>query len=216
MASIDPILAPGGIPANTINTSTDAPGTPGSGLGYGGDGNADSPAGMRPIGTGLGYVGTESGVIDAANPVNVIDVLNDLLENARDGEYGFTACAEEVESSSSLQSTFIDRATQCRAACVELTDMVLRYGGQPAEGGTTSGALHRAWVHTKAAVGANSALSLLEECERGEDTALARYRKALKAELPVDVRRLVEREAEGAQRNHDQIRSLRDQARAAG
>jgi uncharacterized protein (TIGR02284 family) len=57
---------------------------------------------------------------------------------------------------------------------------------------------------------------MLEECERGEDAAVARYRKALKSELPPAVRTLVERQAEGAQRNHDQIRDLRDQYKAKG
>lgn len=221
MATYDPILTPGGIPANittsTPNTPVDAFGNPvpGSGLGYSGDGNADSPAGTRPIGSGLGYDGSQAVAADTTDSDDVVDVLNDLLENTRDGEYGFTACAEEVEESSQLKSVFMDRAMQCRAAATELIPLISQYGGTPAEGGTTSGALHRAWVHTKAAVGANSAVSLLDECERGEDAALARYRKALKADLPADVRSVVERQAQGAQRNHDQIKSLRDQARAA-
>ena len=71
-------------------------------------------------------------------------------------------------------------------------------------------------MHVKGSLGANSELSILESCERGEDTAIARYRKALKQNLPPDVRSLVERQAAGAQRNHDQIRDLRNAARARG
>ena len=55
---------------------------------------------------------------------------------------------------------------------------------------------------------------MLEECERGEDAAVARYRKALKSSLPANVRTLVERQAEGAQRNHDEVRDLRDRYKA--
>ncbi|MGJ7544376.1 ferritin-like domain-containing protein [Variovorax sp. LT1R16] len=143
----------------------------------------------------------------------VVDVLNDLLENARDGEYGFRACAEEVESAH-LQQLFGERAASCRVAANELVHLVTQYGGIPAEGGTASGAMHRGWVHVKGAVGANSEKSILEECERGEDAALARYRKALKQTLPSEVRTVIERQAQGAQRNHDQIRDLRDAARA--
>lgn len=142
----------------------------------------------------------------------VVDVLNDLLENARDGEYGFSSLAEEVEASA-LKTVFSDRAAQCREAARELAEMVTRYGGEPAEGGTVSGALHRGWVHVKGAVGANSEQSMLDECERGEDAAVARYRKALKQNLPMDVLALVERQAQGAQRNHDQMKMLRDQPR---
>jgi len=43
---------------------------------------------------------------------------------------------------------------------------------------------------------------------------VARYRKALKQQLPADVRAVVMAQADGAQRNHDQIRDLRNAARA--
>ena len=58
-------------------------------------------------------------------------------------------------------------------------------------------------------------LAVLEECERGEDSALAQYRKALKQPLPPAVRVVVERQAQGAQRNHDEVRDLRDRYRSA-
>ena len=38
---------------------------------------------------------------------------------------------------------------------------------------------------------------------------------ALQAALPFDVRALVERQRQGAQRNHDEVRALRDSFRAA-
>lgn len=97
-----------------------------------------------------------------------------------------------------------------------LVQLIWRFGGTPAAGGTDSGAMHRGWVHVKGAVGANSQLSMLEECERGEDAAVARYRKALKQNLPPEVRSFVERQAQGAQRNHDHLRDLRNEARAHG
>ena len=223
MPNDNSLLTPGALPANVTAAGT------GSGLGYSGDGTADTPAGMRPVGTGLGYGGNDTddtnhtndgtaSVVADATPANydVVDVLNDLIENARDGAYGFIACAEDVEGSPQLKTTLSERAAECRRAVDELVPWVKRYGGTPAEGGTATGALHRAWVHTKAAVGVDSAASILDECERGEDASLARYRKALKADLPADVRAVIERQAQGAQRNHDQIKTLRDQARATG
>ncbi|MGI4779033.1 MAG: ferritin-like domain-containing protein [Janthinobacterium lividum] len=142
----------------------------------------------------------------------VADVLNDLLENARDGEYGFRASAEAVESTS-LKQLFATRADGCRDAAAELVALIVAYGSEPADGGTTSGALHRSWVRLKGAVGANSELSILEEAERGEDAALARYRKALGQQLPADIRSVVSQQMQSAQRNHDDIERLRDQAR---
>jgi uncharacterized protein (TIGR02284 family) len=40
---------------------------------------------------------------------------------------------------------------------------------------------------------------------------VAAYRKALKQSLPADVQGVVQRQMEGVQRNHDLIKTLRDQ-----
>lgn len=143
---------------------------------------------------------------------DVVDVLNDLLENARDGEYGFRTCADQVETANAKQ-LFASRAEGCRQAGDELVALIRAYGGEPASGGTAAGALHRGWVQVKGSMGADSELSILESCERGEDSGIARYRKALKQSLPADVRAVVQKQADGAQRNHDQIRDLRNAAR---
>lgn len=146
---------------------------------------------------------------------DVVRVLNDLLENARDGEYGFRTCAEQVATANAKQ-LFFTRAEGCRQAGEELVQLVGKYGGEPASGGTAAGAVHRGWVQLKGSVGADSELSILESCERGEDTGIARYREALKQALPADVRAVVQRQAEGARKNHDQIRDMRNAARARG
>ncbi|RZL56020.1 MAG: PA2169 family four-helix-bundle protein [Variovorax sp.] len=163
------------------------------------------------------YYGTQANGSDIVSHEDlsnddVVDVLNDLLENSRDGEYGFRTCAEQVETANAKQ-LFSSRADGCRQAGDELIPLIRKYGGEPADGGTVAGALHRGWVQVKGTVGADSELSILESCERGEDSAIARYRKALKQSLPADVRAVVQKQADGAQRNHDQIRDLRNAAR---
>jgi uncharacterized protein (TIGR02284 family) len=75
--------------------------------------------------------------------------------------------------------------------------------------------MHRGWVNLKSALTGDSDRSALDECERGEDAALGRYRDALKQDLPSEIVALVQRQYEGAKRNHDQIRTLRDSVRAA-
>lgn len=151
----------------------------------------------------------DDGPMDVADTDDTVDVLNDLLESARDGEYGFKACAERA-TSAQLKTVFLRHAQECAAAGAELEQHVRRLGGEPASGGTMAGALHRGWVSVKSALSTNDDKSVLEECERGEDAAVARYRKALKNVLPADVRALVERQSQGAQRNHDEVRGLRD------
>lgn len=144
----------------------------------------------------------------------VVDVLNDLLETCRDGEQGFRTSAEQAQTGE-LKNLLARRATDCASAAAELEQAVRSHGGTPAEGGTMTGAMHRGWVAIKTALMANDDKAVLQECERGEDAAVASYRKALKQPLPVGVRTLVERQAQGAQRNHDEIKALRDRYQAA-
>ncbi|HEX4511434.1 MAG TPA: PA2169 family four-helix-bundle protein [Burkholderiaceae bacterium] len=145
---------------------------------------------------------------------DTIDVLNTLLETSIDGERGFRKVAEHVHASD-MQTLFTNRANECRQAAAELRAQVVQLGGEPDTGGTASGALHRGWLALLGSISGHSDKSLLEACERGEDSALERYRDALDQPLPDDVRMLVERQYEGVKRNHAQVRALRDQARAA-
>lgn len=161
--------------------------------------------------------GSAAMAVTASEPLDsedVVDVLNDLLESCRDGEYGFQSCAENADSAQ-LQEIFQRHARECGLAGVELEREIRARGGEPASGGTVAGALHRGWVAVKSALSTRDDKAVLEECERGEDAAVARYRAALKATLPADVRALVERQAEGAQRNHNEIRALRDRFEVA-
>jgi len=57
--------------------------------------------------------------------------------------------------------------------------------------------------------------AILNECERGEDAALKSYRSALEKDLPASVRSVLEQQLQGVQRNHDQVKALRDSARAS-
>ncbi len=146
---------------------------------------------------------------------DIVDTLNDLIETSKDGEFGFTACAKHAESAE-LQELFTRRATECRIAADELQTLVAEYGGKPDTGGTAKGALHRGWVAVRGSLSGYTDQAVLEECERGEDAALARYRAALRSDtLPEPVRALVARQQLGVQANHDQIKRLRDIARAS-
>jgi uncharacterized protein (TIGR02284 family) len=145
---------------------------------------------------------------------DVIDTLNDLVETCKDGEYGFKACAEQAKRPD-LKSLFMQRADDCRGAAQELMEQIRSLGGKPEEGGTAMGAMERGWVAVRATLSTYDDKAVLEECERGEDNALARYRKAMKKPLPAGIKLIVERQLQGVQRNHDQIKMLRGQFRAS-
>ena len=146
---------------------------------------------------------------DATDNDDAIDILNDLLESCRDGQFGFDLAAEHAESAD-LKTTLARHAAECRSAGQELEMLIRQLGGEPDEGGSVSGALHRGWVSVRGTLSGYSDQAMLDECERGEDSAVARYRKALKQTLPAPIRSMVERQAQGAQRNHDQIKAMRD------
>lgn len=146
-------------------------------------------------------------------PDDVIDTLNDLIECSKDGQYGFEACAEHVQSSE-LRDVLLARAKDCQTAVSELQVLVSQCGGTPDNGGTVGGAVHRGWVAVRGKLAGYTDVSMLEECERGEDVAKARYQKALKEPLPEPIRTIVERQYQGVLHNHDQIHMLRDRFKA--
>jgi uncharacterized protein (TIGR02284 family) len=172
-------------------------------------GDMDRPSGAAAMAGNMQSAGDDSGDRD-----DVIDALNDLLETCKDGEYGFKACSEQAKRQD-LKSMFMQRADDCRGAAQELAEQIRALGGKPDEGGSGLGAVERGWVAVRTKLTTYDDKAVLEECERGEDNALARYRKALKKPLPAGVKLIVERQLQGVQRNHDQVKMLRDQFRAS-
>lgn len=157
--------------------------------------------GAHPVGTGI-------------DNDDVLDTLEDLSECCKDGEYGFRTAADQVKRQD-LKTVFTQRANDCREAAQELYAHTRALGGTPDDSGTAAGAVHRGWVAVRTMFSTYDDKAVLDECERGEDHALACYRKALKQNLPVALRQLVERQMQGVQRNHDQIKQLRDSAAIA-
>lgn len=142
---------------------------------------------------------------------DVISTLNHLIETCYDGEYGFRACIERTNAQN-LKNVFEERMRDCASSAAELASEVVRLGGNPEHSGTVSGAVHRGWVAVRDMLtsDSDSDLAVLEECERGEDIALGRYRKALNEALPLDIQGIVARQMRGVQKNHDTIKLLRD------
>jgi uncharacterized protein (TIGR02284 family) len=143
----------------------------------------------------------------------IISTLNDLIETSRDGEKGFSLAAEDAQEPE-LTSVFIEGAESCRAAVEELQEQVRQLGANPDEGGSVKGAMHRGWVSVREAISSRDSKAILEECERGEDYAKARYAEALKHDLPDPIRSIVERQYQGVIANHDRVRDLRNRYRA--
>jgi len=146
------------------------------------------------------------------NNNDAVKVLNELIQTSEDGQKGFTEAAE-IAKDPKLQLLFKECARDCHSAATELQAQVTSLGGKPEDGGSVAGAAHRGWVKVKSTV-EDSNIAVLEEVERGQDHAKAAYNKALKATLPPQAKALVQKQHDGAVRNHDRIRDLRNQYKA--
>ncbi len=144
----------------------------------------------------------------------VISVLNDLIETCKDGEQGFRSAGDAVKNSD-LKTLFHMYAQQRSKFAAELNNEVLRHGGDPATSGHVSATLHRGWLNLKAAVTGNDETALIDECERGEDVAMANYQDALKKTLPADLMSVIEDQFTDVKHAHDTVRGLKRAAHAS-
>ena len=145
-----------------------------------------------------------------------IKVLNDLIETSKDGQEGFKTCAEDIKHPE-LKALFAKRSADCATAAAELQAEVRKLGGDPETSTSVAGDLHRRWVDVKSMFTGKDEEAVLNEAERGEDHALKAYKDAIETinkHNLVGIRDLVERQYHGVQRNHDQVKALRNQARA--
>ena len=140
-----------------------------------------------------------------------VSVLNDLIEVSKDGEQGFLQSSENVDDPK-LKAYFLHRSHEVKQSVYELQALVRELGGKPEESASISGYLHRRWLDIKTAISSNDNLAVLNEVERGEDVALKAYKEAANKTLPAAANLLILRQLKGAQRNHDEVKQLRDEA----
>ncbi len=139
-----------------------------------------------------------------------ISTLNSLIETLKDGQEGFRQASEAVKDSQ-LKSLFSELSLQRSKFAGELQSQAIQLGeSEPEDSSSTAGALHRAWIGLKGAVTNQDDHAILAECERGEDSAVAEYKKAMEAELPAPARDLVSRQYTDVKAAHDRVRALRD------
>jgi conserved hypothetical protein len=140
---------------------------------------------------------------------NVISTVNGLIETCRDGQEGFKQAAEGVERSD-LKTLFYEFSQQRATFVGELQDLVRTLGGDPENSGSIAGTLHRGWINIKSVVTGKDEEAVLNECERGEDSAKKVYKDALETVLPSHVQQIVQDQYTAVQSAHDRVKALRD------
>lgn len=136
--------------------------------------------------------------------------LNDLLEKTYDAEKGYKKAAENTEHNH-LKAYFNRRSKERYDFGHELKSEIKQYGQEPDKGGSATGAVHRAWMDTKAFFSADNAESMLEESIRGEKAAIDEYQDVLKeTTLPSSTNSLLTRQMNSIKSDLNSIKGLED------
>ena len=144
---------------------------------------------------------------------NLVTVLNDLIRINNDRVVGYEKAAEEARNIDvDLRAIFSRMSEESRQYAAELTQEVVKLGGDPATGTTNSGKIYGVWMDLKATFTGNSRQAILENCEFGEDAAQKAYDSALKsdAEMSSDIRQLITNQKSSLKTSHDVIKKYRD------
>jgi len=144
---------------------------------------------------------------------NLVTVLNDLIRINNDRVVGYEKAADEARDIDvDLRAIFSRMSEESRQYAAELTQEVVKLGGDPATGTTNSGKIYRVWMDLKATFTGNSRQAILENCEYGEDAAQKAYDSALKsdAEMTSDIRQLISNQKSSLKTSHDVIKKYRD------
>src|SRR5947207_11644845 len=144
----------------------------------------------------------------------IISTINNLIETLKDEQEGFKQAAEAVKDPQ-LKSLFNQYSQQRSRFATELQNQAKSLGeAEPEKTSSAAGVMHRAWINLKSAVTTGDDHAILAECERGEDSAVNEYKKAVEEkELSSPIRETISRQYADVKSAHDHIRELRDAAK---
>jgi uncharacterized protein (TIGR02284 family) len=153
---------------------------------------------------------------DLCLAMSTLSTLHNLIHILKDGQEGFRTASEDI-SNSELKTLFSSYSLQRSKFSGELQALAHELGEQdPPSSGSVAGALHRGWIDLKAALMSRDEHAVLAECERGEDAAVAAYRKAIEEDdLPANILSILQIQFMDIKSAHDNIRNLRDSRKAA-
>ena len=139
-------------------------------------------------------------------------ILNDLVLINNDRVVGYEKAMEELrKEDSDLKLLFQEKVNQSNGYKTELSEEIVKTGHKVESGTTNAGKIYRVWMDVKAFFGGSDRKVVLDNCEDGEDAALAAYNDALSSEgLATDVRSLLTNHLAELRISHDRIKALRD------
>ena len=137
-------------------------------------------------------------------------VVRTVIEVLHDGEKGFKSLGEEIKDSNARSFFTAESTTRGKFASELEAALGSSTGEAVSEGGTASGAIHRAWGELKAKMG-GSDHTLLATAEQGEDAAKKAYEEALKVkDIPATVQTILRKQQSHILQAHDKVKAMRD------
>ncbi|HTN68201.1 MAG TPA: PA2169 family four-helix-bundle protein [Dysgonamonadaceae bacterium] len=138
-------------------------------------------------------------------------LLNDLILINNDRIEGYQKAMKELkDEDSDLKILFQEKVNQSIGFKADLTQKVVEKGSKVEKGTTNAGKIYRIWMDIKAFFGGSERKVILDNCEVGEDAALAAYNDALiSEELSPEARSLITRHLAVLKISHDRIKALK-------
>lgn len=143
-----------------------------------------------------------------------IEILNDLIKINNDRIKGYEKAIENTDTpEAELKTLYARMAEESYEYNRELSEFVIKAGGQPANETSVPGKIYHAWMDVKVTFSGQDTKSTLAACEFGEDAAQKAYAKALEKEspLPQEVYDLIARQKALLKGSHDLVRQYRDE-----
>ena len=110
--------------------------------------------------------------------------LNQLLEKNYDAEKGYKDAADKVQNT--RMKLFLEEQAQLRYDFGhQIKSEIKAFDGEVDKGGSVKGSMHRAWMDLKSAVSSDKEENVMEEVQRGEQSAIEEYNEVInKSNLP--------------------------------
>ena len=135
---------------------------------------------------------------------------HNLIETLKDSQEGLKQAAQSVRNPA-LKTLFSDYSQHRSRFATALQTEARGHGEiKPETNSSATGASHRGWINLKSAITGGDEHAVLAECERGEDSAVEEYKKALENGLSPSTQELVSRQFAEIKAAHDRIRGMRD------
>ncbi|WP_291726916.1 ferritin-like domain-containing protein [Bernardetia sp.] len=139
-----------------------------------------------------------------------VKALNELIEKNYDAEKGYKEAVTDVNNHE-LKDFFTKSVQQRYDFGHELKEEIKKLGGTPEKGTSITGDLHRVWMNLKSFVLGNDVEAVIEECKRGENTAIEEYEDILKMEeVPMDTKIVLRRHLQQIRSSVEHLDALKE------